>query len=673
MSRQTRLISLSRFELPKTGIPRDGSSFEATLPHVMDKSSSSIWRFEKIRQTPEIAQINTAMSTLYWLLEPMFVSTSLLVQDEDGTLYLGSAVVERSITLRKFLDIPGMPDLLFLIQHGLMESLALSYFFKEDDCSPEKIIVTNNAVKRIGFELSAYPQINQCFFPENRSDRSERFKYPENFSITARDIDDFPCLSEDATPFYWPTIARGYSTLEAKLFQTLKNNKTAQANSYFVFLKIALLPAEAWRKQLETNIVDSSTLDETANNVRQWQMELKNALLHAKNFQSWFQTVSIESIDQHFQRMRQHLNIPLDIFKQQGFLFYVELYLQMLLRLIDQARESLLLQISGRVVSVFTALSAFYAVLLEEKNQSPDKTLSAQSVKRLLVQYESVPMFSDSVISEKMQPLFVQLKQWLTYCGAGEAIDDTNDFDIISAASALSHTSSDQLETLIQETMIWLKDPLNLKTAATIFTKMTVDYQKKNSERYFVPVVDAATKVTNSVSSFFSSFSSSKNLLRTSEVKKSFSDEMADLSVRMQALQNPDALQKAVQDFFNLNESSDARVLQKQFVVTLINQRLSETRVKTILKTGQQIPPMSVSEKDADRLLQLMLEAVQSFVVSSEQAQVSGWEVLHTTPVVPSDPTLSRPVDLSALERVDDKEDSETFHDVHSSRFHSAS
>jgi len=183
MSRQTRLISLSRFELPKTGIPRDGSSFEATLPHVMDKSSSSIWRFEKIRQTPEIAQINTAMSTLYWLLEPMFVSTSLLVQDEDGTLYLGSAVVERSITLRKFLDIPGMPDLLFLIQHGLMESLALSYFFKEDDCSPEKMIVTNNAVKRVGFELSAYPQINQCFFPENRSDRSERFKYPENLTI----------------------------------------------------------------------------------------------------------------------------------------------------------------------------------------------------------------------------------------------------------------------------------------------------------------------------------------------------------------------------------------------------------------------------------------------------------------------------------------------------------
>jgi len=217
---------------------------------------------------------------------------------------------------------------------------------------------------------------------------------------------------------------------------------------------------------------------------------------------------------------------------------------------------------------------------------------------------------------------FERVEHYFSYFNM-HALAHQSSVDIIS-----SMDTSDATPTAAA--VAWLESFNNKPSVLLFFKKIIEEFEKKkNSESYFVSITSATLR---SASSLFSSFSS-KRFSVTPESTPSLEDELHDLYRQMERVSDTQMLRQVVQQFLHLNQSDQIKTLQKQFVMMLIQQALSEARAKKIILTGQPVLRHRLFEQQADVFLQLFIEALQSVRVSTTPAGVAGWDVLSTTPL----------------------------------------
>jgi hypothetical protein len=127
----------------------------------------------------------------------------------------------------------------FRIMKGLGIGLTTSYIFEEDDCHTGNM---SKDGKRIDFDMSPWPMTYKF---KSIGPLDWTFRAPGNrFNVTARDILNFPILT-DAAPWYWPTTPARYfpeSFIRAasKFFRVSQNAFQSADNA--IYQKLAANP-----------------------------------------------------------------------------------------------------------------------------------------------------------------------------------------------------------------------------------------------------------------------------------------------------------------------------------------------------------------------------------------------------------------------------------------------
>lgn len=226
------------------------------------KGRNDFYWMHKEFKKPILAEFEAAIAGLYALIEPDHIPKVRAIYDEksEETTASISKIFPDFISLRTFLE-NGIDDgkINQLIEMGLAEILALSYFFEEDDLHKDNIGISQNKVVRIDFDMSAYSIVSD---PTLRGPREYAYtsKTPEDaFKITSRDLNQFPKLFH-ADPSYFPTKSRalssshGYSTREMDAFSKLTFNHQFMERTYQTFMKIILMPDESFESTIKSFI-----------------------------------------------------------------------------------------------------------------------------------------------------------------------------------------------------------------------------------------------------------------------------------------------------------------------------------------------------------------------------------------------------------------------------------
>lgn len=160
------------------------------------------------------------------------------------------------------------------IVKGLANILTLSYIFQEDD------LHRGNMSKyglRFDFDMSVWPILGK-FKKGAAIDWIYRTVDPKRFVITARDIDNFPDLT-DASPFYWCTVPqkgvdervyrlneRSFSIAENAAYKKLKSDPVFIREKFKAMLKFLLI---------STNHYNMLTRQHIRNDLRHPDPEMK--------------------------------------------------------------------------------------------------------------------------------------------------------------------------------------------------------------------------------------------------------------------------------------------------------------------------------------------------------------------------------------------------------------
>lgn len=271
-----------------------------------------------------LSEYEAAMAGLYALFEPERTPKVRAIYDEKSE----QSVASISKLFPKFTDLEAFlangidnEKTNQLVEMGLAEILALSYFFEEDDLHKNNIGISTNGtvgkVVRVDFDMSAYSIVSDT---KLRGPREYAYtsKTPEDaFKITSRDLNQFPKLI-DADPGYYPTKSRflsaahGYSAREMEAFSKLTFHPQFMERAYQTFMKIILMPDSAFESTVKSFISGKQAAigmfkDESMN-----EFELPDS--EKENYQVVFYT--------HFIKRKEKLKE--ELIKAQRFRFFWE-------------------------------------------------------------------------------------------------------------------------------------------------------------------------------------------------------------------------------------------------------------------------------------------------------------------------------------------------------------
>ena len=300
---------------------------------------SAEWVLKQYDKNAEaLSQIEAAMAAYYLvLLGPDIVpevSAVYRVQSENDTpafFATVSKMFSNYMSLGQFLgDHFGLPGyeretaekVTALIENGLPEIMAASYFLVEDDLhnenigvvfekKAEKIVVKK--VVRIDFDMSAYSMVSQSHLRGQRAQIN--MNQERKFSITTRDLNGFPKI-QDTMLYYWLATAsatevdiatrlrimspHGYSEKVSAVFARLNQNKVFLDKSYLVFLKSILIPDEKIESIFASHILDPVIANTFAQYFIDRNDELRNQLLICPQFNRFWKTLSVDYVKSIF-------------------------------------------------------------------------------------------------------------------------------------------------------------------------------------------------------------------------------------------------------------------------------------------------------------------------------------------------------------------------------------
>ncbi|PIZ04648.1 MAG: hypothetical protein COY58_02535 [Gammaproteobacteria bacterium CG_4_10_14_0_8_um_filter_38_16] len=267
-----------------------------------DQGVACKWLLKEIGSSvsPAIAEIEAAMAGLYALIEPdripkvraIYKAESLESSASVSKLFPSFYDLESYLNTTTFTE-----DVLdSLVDAGIAEILAMSYFFEEDDLHKKNIGFSGNSKKlvRVDFDMSAYVMVSRS---DLRGPRSYTFRSatPEKtFDITARDLSQFPKLV-DADPHYFPTKYRvntsphAYSSHEVSVFLALSHHADFFKRSYQTFLKIILMPEASFKKTIAAFIPQGNNQATFQDHFIARKQKLKIELIKTLKFRSFWQ------------------------------------------------------------------------------------------------------------------------------------------------------------------------------------------------------------------------------------------------------------------------------------------------------------------------------------------------------------------------------------------------
>ncbi|GEM_PF-5492133 len=301
----------------------DGSvpaaSGHATHIFLDSKSAETYWvlkRFEKA----DLAQIEAGMAALYYAMAKpntipkvyavyrkaeglqlqIFANVSTVFPNfQDVKTYLSTGITEEKLT--------------FLIERGLSEICALSYFLEEDDLHKGNIGISDSTVVRIDFDMSAFSIVGKQDLRGSRSSFDYRV-LGEAFIITPRDIEHFPELV-DSMPYYFPCVSRmaasanGYTADEVRKFSALQKDSRFVRRAYLMFLKIISMPDDVFSNLLSAHIGNHEIVSELSVHFIRRKQILREVLLlknECHKFKNFLETLSVDEIKSIFFEVNQH-------------------------------------------------------------------------------------------------------------------------------------------------------------------------------------------------------------------------------------------------------------------------------------------------------------------------------------------------------------------------------
>jgi hypothetical protein len=217
--------------------PKTTKSFHVVKPAIVLKNGER--RFFKLNTKGSVmSELEAAGWSLYHIIAPQLVSAKANAHYNCNGDYIGVSSTEIQ-GFESLIDNPLTEEDLENeeIVSGLAVSLAMSYFFEEDDMHRGNM---SKYGQRIDFDMTLWP-VFAHYKTVSLADWSLRPYTQETFVITARDIDNFPDI-KDANPYYWPTKLRSLAPEEVR--KRFSGYIPASVNAYrsaesLVFQKLA--------------------------------------------------------------------------------------------------------------------------------------------------------------------------------------------------------------------------------------------------------------------------------------------------------------------------------------------------------------------------------------------------------------------------------------------------